>query len=127
MILNPHLRSHLLAFWLAVVAVVLGLALIVAPATGATSPSLSVMGPAGIVAWGAAFALGGAATLWGLVALRRRWEAAGSVLLSAAYFSAVIGGLISGQGSALGVLFLSAISIGFFHRAWFLATDSNEV
>lgn len=124
MTLNPHLRSHLLAFWLAVAAVVLGCALIVAPTMGESSPSLAIMPDWGVIVWGAWFAVGGGSVVYGLVGMRRRFEAAGSVLLSASYFSAAVASVYAGSSSPLGLLFLSAIAIGFLHRSYWLSHNS---
>jgi hypothetical protein len=120
MLTNPHLRSHLLAFWLAVVGVVLGVMLMVSPAMGESSPALDVMPSAGVFVWGGWFAAGGASVIFGLVSLRRRWESAGSVMLGASYMAALIGGLFAQSTTPLGILFLLAITTGFLHRAYFL-------
>lgn len=121
--MNPHLRSHLLAFWLSVAAVVIGVALMVSPEYGDQSPALTIMPDAGRVAWGACFALGGIAVISGLVNCLRRWEAAGSVLLGSCYLATIVAAYVAHTATPLSALFLGAIVAGFFHRAWGLSTS----
>src|SRR5687767_111049 len=87
---DSYIRAHRWAQWIAASSVALGLVLVFAPVAAAHSPAFEVMPAWAVVAWGAFYAFGGGATLYGLMRGHPKYEAAGSALLASAIFTTLL-------------------------------------
>lgn len=114
--LSPHVKDHPLAFSLAIAAAILGALLIVTPVLAATSPSLAVLPPLGVVIWGLWFFLGGLMSAIGMNRMQPRLEATGMMLQSSAYLTTLVSTLVVFP-NPLSIIFLGALTIGTYFRA----------
>jgi hypothetical protein len=116
-----YLRDHPLALWFSVGAIITGVPILIAPFLANGSAALSILPPWAVFVWAAWYALGGSLSLWGMVRLSPRLEAAGMAFLASALAVTIVTAFVArGVGALLSGAFLVTLVIGCASRAYFL-------